>query len=351
MLDIDYNTVVGYPIADQQMEYTEVPTVGRPWRVEYPGAIHHVTAHAIAGQDLFPVDGDRDKFLSLLTDVHRRWGTVFHGYCLMGNHYHLEVETPDGALSEPMKSLNYRYASYLNWRLQRRGHVFDGRFKSISVDADIYLHELSRYIHLNPVRAQIVSHPADYRWSSYRAYIGLATPPPWLVTELTLARFGDTEQRQHHAYRKFVEAGSDGLADALGSITAGSIPDSERALAATELGPDCVACHGSRRHQPERALLIGLDSVAAVVSAELGVDAKALRTRGKRLNHARDVAVYLAARRCGQPLAEVGSYFGGVSGEAISHACRRVEEMLRRDSALSGLVERMAKQLVSGTES
>ena len=111
---VDFCTARVYTIDTLTSIRMEVPEVARPWRVEYPGAMHHVTAHAVAGQDLFLVDGDRHKFISLLADVHRRWGTVVHGYCLMSNHYHLEVETPDGALSQPIKWLNQTYASYLN---------------------------------------------------------------------------------------------------------------------------------------------------------------------------------------------------------------------------------------------
>ena len=315
--------------------------MGRPWRVEFPGAIHHVTAHAVAGQDMFPADGDRHKFLALLADLHQRWGIVFHGYCLMSNHYHLEVETPDGALSGPMKSLNYRYASYLNWRLDRRGHLFDGRFKSVIVDADTYLHQVSRYIHLNPVRAGIVSHPADYPWSSYRAFVGLATPPPWLATDLTLARFGHTEPQQRQAYRGFVGTGDESLEDPLTHAVRGSVLGSQQfteamlgALSADSAGPRIPRLDGA-------APSTCLNAICQAVAAEYGVDADVITRKGLCGVEPRQVAIYIGARRCGHRLADVGAYFGGVGRSAVHEMCDRVEYRIARQPQLAEKIEHL----------
>ena len=331
--------MVCYACLKHSTNAVEVFTVGRPMRVEFPGAIHHVTAHAVAGQDMFLVDGDRHKFLALLADLHQRWGIVFHGYCLMSNHYHLEIETPDGALSAPMKSLNYRYASYLNWRLDRRGHLFDGRFRSVLVDADTYLHQLSRYIHLNPVRAGIVSHPADHRWSSYRAFVDLATPPPWLATELTLARFGNTEHQQRQAYRDFVETADEVVQDPLTHVMHGVVLGSRR-FAAAILGALPSLEAGPRARDAE-VLGPSLETISEAVAREYGVSDATLMRTGHRGVEPRYIAIYIGARRCGHRLSDVGAYFGGVGRSAVHEMCTRVEYRIARQPQLAEKIEHL----------
>ncbi len=333
--------MVYYYRLDQSTNAVEVFTVGRPWRVQFPGAIHHVTAHAVSGQDMFLVDGDRHKFLSLLTDVHQRWGLSFHGYCLMSNHYHLEIETPDGALSAPMKSLNYRYASYLNQRLDRRGHLFDGRFKNVVVDADTYLHQLSRYIHLNPVRAGIVSRPADYRWSSYRAFIGDVEPPLWLVTELTLARFGNTEQQQRQGYRDFIDACDEDPQNPLAHAVHGSILGSRQfteailgALSADPAEPRIPVFDGV-------PMSTCLNAVCQAVAIEYGVSADVITRKGLCGVEPRQIAIYIGARCCGHRMADVGSYFGGVGRSAVHEMCNRIEHRIAGQPQLAEKIEHL----------
>jgi len=123
----------------------------------------------------------------------------------MGNHYHLEVETPEGELSRPLHWVNHRSAGYVNRTHHRVGHLFQGRFKSAVSEEQAHLRELTRDIHLTPVRARPVKPPGDYRWSSYRAYLGLRKTPPWLDTVPTLRRVGETQREQGRASREFVE--------------------------------------------------------------------------------------------------------------------------------------------------
>ena len=128
-----------------------------------------------------------------------RFNWVCHAYCLMTNHYHLVVETPDGNLSKGMRQLNGMYTQASNRRHHRIGHYFQGRFKGILVDKESYLLELTRYVVLNPVRAGMVKHPVEYEWSSYRAMVGEAPPPDWLATDGLLAQFG---KRRANARRR-----------------------------------------------------------------------------------------------------------------------------------------------------
>ncbi|HDO21625.1 MAG TPA: transposase, partial [Nitrospirae bacterium] len=140
--------------------------MARPLRIEYPGAFYHITSRGNERKDIFKSARDREKFLSYLESSTQRYGAVIHVYCLMTNHYHLLLETPLGNLSQIMRHINGAYTTYFNTRRQRSGHLFQGRYKAIVVDADEYAEELSRYIHLNPVRAGIVERPEEYQWSS-----------------------------------------------------------------------------------------------------------------------------------------------------------------------------------------
>lgn len=123
----------------------------------------------------------------------------------MGNHYHLFLETPTGNLSQIMIHINGAYTTYFNVKWKRTGHLFQGRYKAILVEADEYAAELSRYIHLNPVRAGIVDKPEGYLWSSYQSYIGQNTPPAWLKTEFILGYFDGKTADAKNEYRDFVK--------------------------------------------------------------------------------------------------------------------------------------------------
>ncbi|MBM3301714.1 MAG: transposase, partial [Deltaproteobacteria bacterium] len=169
-----------------------------------------LTARGNAGAAIFLDDFDRTVFLSVLGDLVGRYNWICHAYCLMGNHYHLLIETPDGNLSEGMRQLNGIYTQKLNRRHGRVGHVFQGRFKSIIVEKDSYLLELCRYVVLNPVRAGIVKHPKDYPWSSFKFTAGRSKGPEFLFTDWVLAQFGKTRQGAQKRYREFVLAGAGG---------------------------------------------------------------------------------------------------------------------------------------------
>ncbi len=161
--------------------------MARPLRIIFPGAYYHVTARGNERADIYKSQRDREKFLSYLESASARYGAFIHAFCLMRNHYHLLLETPQGNLSEIMQHINGAYTTYFNVKRKRAGHLFQGRFKAILVEADEYAAELSRYIHLNPVRVGAVSKPEEYRWSSYCAYIGNATSPGWLKTDFILS--------------------------------------------------------------------------------------------------------------------------------------------------------------------
>ncbi len=178
--------------------------MARPLRIEFQGAFYHITSRGNEKRNIYSSERDRAKFFDFLQTAHDRYRAVIHVYCLMGNHYHFILETPLGNLSRIMHFINCSYSAYYNAAHDRSGHFLQGRFKAILIEAESYIQALSRYIHLNPIRAGIVSSPEQYTWSSYREYVGLRRPSKWLKTEFLLNCFGKTEEEARLKYAEFV---------------------------------------------------------------------------------------------------------------------------------------------------
>ena len=157
--------------------------MSRPLRLQLPGGIYHVTARGNARRSIFEDDDDCARFLIVLASTVARYRVLCHAYCLMGNHYHLLVQTPEPNLSVAMRQLNGVYTQRFNRRHERCGHVLQGRFGAQLVDGDSYLREVCRYIVLNPVRAGLVAHPRDWKWSSFHATAGETAAPGFLSVD------------------------------------------------------------------------------------------------------------------------------------------------------------------------
>lgn len=184
--------------------------MNRPLRIEYCGALYHVTARGDRQGAIYRSDHDRLVWLSMLGETCSRFNFVVHAYCQMTNHYHLLLETVDGRLSCGMRYLNGNYSQYFNRTHNLVGHVYQGRYAAILCQRDAYLQELARYIELNPVRARMRDLPDEWPWSSYRSTIGLADAPTWLQSDLVLGHFASNHQAAQRAYREFVLAGIGG---------------------------------------------------------------------------------------------------------------------------------------------
>lgn len=181
--------------------------MSRPLRIAFPGAIYHVTSRGNARAAIFIDNDDKQQFLQLLAFCVVRFNWVCHAYCLMDNHFHLLIETPDANLQEGMRQLNGSYTQRFNRGHGRVGHLFQGRYKAILVERDSYLLELCRYLVLNPVRANMVAHAGQYPWSSYQATAGLATCPDWLHTDWLLGQFAKRKSNAQKKYSQFVIEG------------------------------------------------------------------------------------------------------------------------------------------------
>ena len=189
--------------------------MARPLRLEFAHALYHVTSRGDRREAIYHNDADRQAWLSVLAQVCKRFNWTVHAYCLMSNHYHLLVETPDANLSAGMRQLNGVYTQLTNRAHGRVGHVFQGRFKAILVDKDNYLLELARYVVLNPVRAGMVQEPGQWPWSSYGAMLAPGWLPgaDWLATDKLLAYFAPDQQSldREKAQQRYVEHVREGI--------------------------------------------------------------------------------------------------------------------------------------------
>lgn len=181
--------------------------MARPLRIEYPGAFYHVTSRGNHRQDIF-VDGeDRERFLGILAHTARRYNWLCHAYCLMDNHYHLVIETPEGNLARGMRQVGAVYTQAYNRRHNKSGHLFQGRYKAILVEQESHLLEVVRYVVLNPVRASAAPLPEEWPWSSYRATCGMGEADPCLNVDWVLGQFGEERPRAVKRFRSFVRDG------------------------------------------------------------------------------------------------------------------------------------------------
>ena len=181
--------------------------MARPLRIEYEGAVYHITSRGNARERIFLTDSDCIEFLDVLGHVVARFGWICHAYCLMSNHYHLLIETPSPNLSRGMQLLNGVYTQRFNRAMQRSGHIFQGRFKAILVERESHLLELARYVVLNPVRAKAAPSACAWPWSSYRATAGQVEAPEFLTIDWILSQFGAKRASAMRAYRQFVSQG------------------------------------------------------------------------------------------------------------------------------------------------
>jgi len=179
--------------------------MSRPVRIEFPGANYYVTSRGNGEAAVFVDDVDRAVFLNVIETVVSRFEWLIHSYVLLDNHYHLVVECPNANLSKGMRQLNGVYTQHFNRRHGVEGSLFQGRFKSILFEKHSYLLPLCRHVVLNPIRCDLTTSPQKYRWSSYRAHIGLVKKAKWLSTDSVLEKFGKREKDNQKKYRDFVK--------------------------------------------------------------------------------------------------------------------------------------------------
>jgi REP element-mobilizing transposase RayT len=310
--------------------------MARPLRITFHGAFYHITSRGNEQKKVFKSKRDREKFLEYLESATERYAAVIHAFCLMDNHYHLLLETPSGNLPQIMRHINGAYTTYFNTRRARSGHLFQGRYKAILVEKDVYAKELSRYIHLNPVRADMVGTPEDYPWSSYRYYVGESGGPDWLQRDFILAYFGKRTGTAQRGYRRFVRAllkrdYESPLKEVTGSLILGSV--------------EFIDSIKDRYLREEKDIrdLPALRQIFTGISMETVVKFTSTAFRDKP-SRSRNASIYLCRKHTGEKLNAIGRQFG-ISDSAVSQACKRFKTKMDDDKELKKQIESIEKKI------
>lgn len=310
--------------------------MSRPLRIEYPGAFYHVTSRGNEQKDIFRSKKDRERFLHYLETATGRYGAAVHAYCLMGNHYHILLETPLGNLSQIMRHINGAYTTYFNVKRKRAGHLFQGRYKAILVDADEYAKELSSYIHLNPVRSGMAEKPEEYTWSSYKYYVGKAKHPAWLKTDFILGYFDMKESSAQKKYYRFVEIViGKSYESPLKSVVASAILGNK--VFVTEIIEKYIDREKRDRNLPTLRNLQKKRSIDEICTAVAKV-----AEDDKRL--AKGMSIYIYHRYSGAKLRKIGDFFG-ISESGVTRASQRFGVKLEGDKGLKKLLSKIKGEL------
>ena len=309
--------------------------MARPLRIEFPGAFYHVMSRGNQKQPIYTNRWDRIKFLEYFASASTRYGANIHCYCLMDNHYHLLLETPDCNLAQIMRHINGAYTAYFNAKHSRVGHLFQGRYRSILIDADTYFLALSRYIHLNPVKEGLSSSPASYEWSSYHSYVGGQKTQVWLQTDFLLSMMGDDPEVSKR-YRQYVDA-DDGI---FNGLYAGTFPSMailgcqrfvdevrDKHLSKLPASRDLPAARALRT-RPE------IQQIADAVANELSGDHRLVKK----------MTIYLCHHFSGCSLKDIGAHFG-VGESAVSENSNRFAMTLYKDQRLAEMVAGLLAEL------
>ena len=310
--------------------------MARALRITFPGAFYHVTSRGNERKAVFKSKRDREKCLEYLESATQRYDALIHAYCMMDNHYHLLLQTPWGNLPQIMRHINGAYTTYFNVKRDRSGHLFQGRYKAILVDIDEYAKELSRYIHLNPVRAKIVETPEEYEWSSYPAYTGKQKPAKWLYRDFILGYFGQKLSTAQKGYQEFVNALVRQEYDSpLDEVVSSTLLGSADFIAFIK--DNFLSAKKPDRELPALKELVKKNSIQDIFE-------KVELVFNKDKVMARNVKMYLCQRYTGQKLKDIGLHFGiGESG--VSQACRRVAQKVGKDKKLKKKIVRLEKQI------
>lgn len=310
--------------------------MARPLRIEYKDAFYHIIQRGLDRQNIFKGDSNKFKFLQYLAESHQKYKSICHTYCLMDNHYHLILQTPKANLTKIMHYLNASYAIYYNNKNKRTGPLYQGRYRSILVEADEYLHQLSRYIHLNPLRAKIVKKPEDYNWSSYQYFIGNKMPQKWLETNFILSDFASSIKRASRAYDKFVLEGIENRKQIQSHIK----ENTHKGLVLGSIGfvQDIYKKYVKGKQDQE---------IPAIRNFAKDEDFSKEKTEGivkwfiKDKTKIRKFTIYMLKKYTQMSLREIAACYKGIGDTGISILCKRLEEEREKDKSIDELMNRI----------
>jgi REP element-mobilizing transposase RayT len=310
--------------------------MARKPRIHYPGAVYHVILRGNAGLPIFFDEHDRYRLYLFLQSVVEKFECRVHGFCLMTNHIHLIIQTGEVSLSHIMQSLSLRYTKWINYTQARTGHVFQGRYKALLLDADTYLQELVRYVHLNPVRAGIAASPGEYLWSSHHGYLGHEIIP-WLTTDWVLSLFSVDIRQARSDYSTFVidGIGEPRRAEFHSGTCEGRI-----------LGDDHFTDEALNKADQRQEENYQLDDVISAVCRLYGVTIEQLQAPGKSrpLADARATAALLVLELPGLRLTELGKMLKR-DNAPLSRAGRRLAEKAHKNKWLNKQLNELRHEL------
>lgn len=306
--------------------------MARKPRLFYPGAEYHVLLRGNAGQDIFFENQDQRYFYRLLQEGHEKFGHRIHAFCLMANHVHLALQVADIPLSRVMQSLSQRYTGWINRQRKRRGHLFQGRYKALLIDAEAYLLELVRYIHLNPVRAGVVESVEDYPWSSYHAYLG-RKELTWLTTNWVLAQFSNRRSTARKKFREYIREGyGEGRKEEFHSGT-----KEGRILGSDRFFEEVLSLKGEKVGSE-----VTLDQILERVCHSYGIEVESLTSAGRqhRLSEVRAMISWIVRETRQLSLTELSQRLNR-DISSLSVSARRLVEKSTLDSHLSKKMEEL----------
>ncbi|MDY7030430.1 MAG: transposase [Thermodesulfobacteriota bacterium] len=318
--------------------------MARPLRIEYEGAFYHVTARGNERRRIYYSKADYEKFKAYLEETQKKYGYLLHGYVLLTNHYHLLIETPMANLSKVMHYINGSYTNYINIKERRSGHLFQGRYKAILIDRDEYLLELSRYLHLNPVRAKIAERPEDYPYSSYRAYIE-KNKKDIVYRDLILGMMSKTKNNAINKYKNFVGGAIEvDLENPLKNVYGGMI------LGGTRFIKEALSIFKEEDLNKEdiahrRALRAAYRFEEIIESICMSLDIPQQDLLSRKNKEQRNIAIYLLKKYTGLTNRQIGQQLGNISYSAVAKVYQRFSEELRKDKALKKKVEGIISNL------
>jgi len=320
----------------------------RPQRIQYENAFYHVMNRGRGRQIIFHNENYYQAFLQTLQEAHRRFDAVIHAYCLMGNHYHLLIETPRANLDRIMRHINGVYTQRYNRLKKTDGPLFRGRYKAILVDGDAYLLQLSRYIHRNPIdmKRPLVSGLEHYAWSSYPAYINQEKAQPWLNRDRTYEMLG--KKRKYEAYKAFVALGTD--EETLSFYNKGNLAS---IIGEKSFKEKLSKQKAKLKVNVELAQLLSerptADDIIRAVAKAYKIqisDIKERKTGRQMANLPRKVAIYLCQQYGDMPLNAIAQTFGLGHAGSVSPAIRDIKHELEdADSGLAKKINRIIKSI------
>jgi REP element-mobilizing transposase RayT len=301
--------------------------MARPLRIEYQGAYYHVINRGLERRDIYRHPKDYDYFYGLLEYIHEKYGIVVYAYCLMSNHYHLFLQTPQSNLSKAMRQLDGNHTQKFNKRYSRVGPLFQGRYKAVLLDADSYSLQLAKYIHLNPVKAKIVQKPEDYPYSSYSAYVGKTKAPSFLNIDWLLSQYYKSKAKAVKELKKYTLE-----------------VEEEPWTPETDTFKSLILGSSGFVEEIQNEFLQGKENfeIPKLKAVQKGLSAQEIIDKVSRLKfdekHKTKLLVYALKKYSPLTLKEIGEKFNNLHYSAVAQILIRLQKKLAKDKELSKAV-------------